>query len=146
MNTAMQIGNAFGVAIVGVILFAALAAHAPRSVAQVRPQLVARLDAAGTPPAARERVLAGFRACFVDRAREEDPAAVPPSCRSGSGLRLLAPAATAAREDNFVAAIQRALLYEVAVFAVTFALLLALPLGAVRRAGRARRRAARTPA
>jgi hypothetical protein len=37
-----------------------------------------------------------------------------------------------AREDNFVAAIERALVYEIGVFAVTFGLLVLLPAGARR--------------
>lgn len=138
VNTGMQVGNAVGVAIVGAILFSAVGSHAPTSVAKVAPQLSRQLAGAGLPADVRERVLAAFRACFVARSREEDPAAFSPSCRRQGSARLpalvdqrlsaaLGAAGTRAREDNFVASIQRALLYEVAVFAATFVLLLLLP-------------------
>jgi hypothetical protein len=109
VNTAMQVGNAIGVAIVGVILFAALGSHAASS-------------------AAKAHVPVPQRACFVDRMQEEDPAAVPASCRGVAP----SPAFAQARQDDFVAAIERALLYEIGVFAVTFGLLVLLPAGARR--------------
>jgi hypothetical protein len=109
VNTGMQVGNAVGVAIVGVILFAALSSHAAGS-------------------AAKAHVPVAQRACFVARMQEEDPAVVPAACRGVAP----SPAFARAREDDFVAAIERALLYEVGVFAGTFGLLLLLPAGARR--------------
>jgi EmrB/QacA subfamily drug resistance transporter len=130
LNTCMQVGNAVGVAIIGVILFSALGSHASSSAASVQPRLARQLAAAGVPAAERTRVVAGFRACFVDRAHEEDPAAVPPSCRHVAPPAATIPLADASkrgRAADFVASIQRALSYDVFVFAATFALLLLLP-------------------
>jgi EmrB/QacA subfamily drug resistance transporter len=140
VNTGMQVGNAVGVAIIGVILFSSLGSHAPESAAGAERDLAREVAAAGLPAGAQREVLASFRACFVDRARQKDPAEVPASCHGQ------APAATPAaarervsaaldgageraREDNFVESIQRALVYAIAVFAITFALLFLLPAG-----------------
>ena len=126
LNTGIQVGNAMGVAIIGAILFAAVGSHAPQSAADVRPQLERDLAAAGVPAAQRTRAIEGFEACFVDRSRQKDPAAVPASCR-GARTEATAAAGTRAREENFVVAIQRALLYVVGAFGATFALLFLLP-------------------
>lgn len=138
LNTGMQVGNAVGVAIIGVILFSVIAANAPQSAAKAQPQLSAQLAALGLPVTAREQVVSNFHACFVDSSRESDPAAVPASCRRESSIKLSGPTSRAlsmalrsaidrGRADNFVVAIQSALLYEVAVFAATFLLLFLLP-------------------
>jgi EmrB/QacA subfamily drug resistance transporter len=148
INTGMQVGNAVGVAIVGVILFSAIAAQAPKSVAKVQPELSRQLTAAGVPAPVRDAATAQFATCFVDQSRQEDPAALPASCRRDAASSLPSPireklfaaldaAGERGRADDFVASIQRALLYEVGVFVVTVVLLLLLPFGA-RRAGRRR--------
>jgi len=141
INTAMQVGNGLGVAIVGVILFSAIGSHAAAGAAAAQPQLRAQLAAAGLPPAARARSVARFHACFVDRSQEEDPAASPPSCRAGATApprvrAALAQATATARGHSFASAIQHALAYEVGVFAAAFLLLVLLPVGA-RRGARA---------
>jgi EmrB/QacA subfamily drug resistance transporter len=144
INTGMQVGNAIGVALIGVILFSAISSNAPRSATRVEPALSAHVSRLGLPAAARRGVLDDFRACFVATAREKDPAAVPSSCGHGSPVlaaratsRRLATALSAAtkqaRIDSFVGAIQSGLLYEVGIFAATFFLLFLLP----RRASRA---------
>jgi hypothetical protein len=138
INTGMQVGNGIGVALIGVILFSAIGSHAASSAASVTPQVSRQLTALGLPADARAPVVNQFRACFVDTSHQEDPAAVAPSCRSGarSGLptavrrrvgAVLLKATVQARKDNFVAAIQRALLFEVAVFLATVGLLFLLP-------------------
>ena len=136
INTGMQVGNAAGVAIIGVILFSALGSHAASSAASVRPQVTRQLSAIGLTARERAPVVQQFHTCFVDTSHQEDPAAVPPSCRQHRQLpvpvqrrvdTVLTAASTAARKDNFVAAIQRALLYEVAVFLATSGLIVLLP-------------------
>jgi hypothetical protein len=93
----------------------------------------------------REAAVRGFGQCFIDRSHEEDPAAVPASCRGSAGAQLppaarrgvqavLATAATQARKDTFAAAVQVPLEYEVGVFLATVGLLFLLP-RAVRSAG-----------
>lgn len=143
LNTGMQVGNAIGVAIIGVILFSAIASHADRSAATVAPQISTQLTVLDVPAPVRESVIQGFRACFADRAREADPAAVPASCRGNESVQLppavrdriatvLTTATTKARKDNFSAAAQLSLIYEVGVFLATAGLLFLLP--SVRRA------------
>ena len=138
INTGMQVGNGIGVALVGVILFSAIGSHAASSAASVAPRVSRELAALPLPASARASALEQFHACFVDRSHQEDPAAVPPSCRQGEHLpgalhrsvgAVLATASTQARRDNFVAAIQRALLFEVGVFLATIGLLFLLPRG-----------------
>jgi predicted MFS family arabinose efflux permease len=137
VNTAMQVGNAVGVAVIGVILFGAIAAQAPSSVAKVQPELSRQLIAAGVPDSVREGAITQFRHCLVDRSRTEDPAATPASCRRDAAalptpmrdklFTALDAAANRGRADDFVASIQRAVVYEVGVFVATVALLLLLP-------------------
>lgn len=134
INTGMQVGNALGVAVVGVILFAALGSHAPASVATIQPALVERFEAVGLPEAAHPVALERVRTCFVDRSQEEDPNVVPPSC-SGPGDPAVGELLAAANADNFVWSIQRVLFYEIGVFVMTFVLLLVLPIGRRRRGG-----------
>ncbi len=141
LNTGLQVGNAIGVALIGVILFSTLASHSLASAEKQQRALATGLVTGGVPGVVRERVLTDFRACFVDKSHSADPTAIPPSCRReaadtmlpGAG-RTVEPAVSVAtirgREDNFVVGIERALSYEVAVFLATFVLLFLLP-GAV---------------
>lgn len=134
LNTAVQVGNAVGVAIIGAILFSSLGSHSRSSAAVATPQVARAVAAAGLPAAAGRRVVSDFAACFVARSHEEDPAAVPGPCRTQAKAALgpsvdaaLAAASKRGRVDNFVAAIQRALGYAVAVFLATFGLVFLLP-------------------
>lgn len=132
INTGMQVGNAVGVAVVGVILFAALGSHAEASVRAIEPQLTDRFEAVGLPAPMHDVALERVRTCFVDRSQEEDPSVIPPSC-SGPADPVVVELLGTARADNFVWSIQRVLFYEIGVFALTFGLLLVLPIGARRR-------------
>lgn len=138
LNTGLQVGNAVGVALIGVILFSSLASHSLASADKQQRAITTSLATGGVPDAVRARVLTDFRACFVDKSRSADPTAIPPTCRReaadstlpGAGRTVevaLSAATIQGREDNFVAGIQRALAYEVAVFLATFALLFLLP-------------------
>jgi EmrB/QacA subfamily drug resistance transporter len=148
INTGLQVGNAIGVAAIGVILFSAVGSHAQASAQAGTAQLSARLTALGLQADARERAVTGFRTCFVDKTKQEDPTVIPASCRPETG-QLSAPLAEKLREtltaaevaagkDNFAASIQRALYYEMAVFSATFVLLFLLP--RTKRTTRSRRR------
>ena len=79
--TSQQIGGAMGVAIIGVILFGALAGLAPRMSADLVPAFSQQLTAAGMRAADIPATAADFRACADDRARSHDPAIDPASCR-----------------------------------------------------------------
>ena len=149
LNTGMQVGNAIGVAVIGVILFSAVGTHASSSVTTVAPQVSRQLAALKVPAAEREAAVRGFGQCFTDRAHEEDPSAVPASCRAVAGRQpppavrrsvqaVLATAETQARKDTFAAAVQLPLEYEVGVFLATMGLLFLLPRSARPAGSRAR--------
>ena len=100
--TAQQIGGALGVALIGVALFGALAGHAPVVSGALAPDLARQLagTAAGGTTGA---TVAGFRACADDRARSNEPATIPASCRD-----LTAGAADPASASVVAAFLQRA--------------------------------------
>ncbi len=137
LTTVQQVGGSIGVAIIGVIYFGLLASHADTASAEVAPQLRAGLQAAGVPAGAREGVVLSFRRCFHDRSASHDPSATPPSCDQSrpqgggqAGQRaggVAQAAAVEARKRDFSEAIQRTLLFEVAVFAASFLLVFTLP-------------------
>ncbi|HEU5267615.1 MAG TPA: MFS transporter [Jatrophihabitans sp.] len=133
INSGLQVGNAVGVAVIGVILFGVLSTHAPTSARSEAAKLSAQLAAQGVPAAQRQQVTAEFRTCFVDASRQKDPAAVPASCRKSKAEQTdpaLSKAATVAlekaRKDNFSVAIARAVGYSFAAFLVAALLLLFL--------------------
>ncbi|TMC09046.1 MAG: MFS transporter [Chloroflexi bacterium] len=138
LNTGLQVGNAIGVAVTGVILFTVVGSHAATSAASVTPRLTSELSSIQLPQSVTDGLVQGFQTCFNDRAHQEDPSVVPDSCDTQGLAALpatvqqritatLSSAGTTAREDDFVAAIQWALLWEVAVFLVTIGLLFLVP-------------------
>jgi EmrB/QacA subfamily drug resistance transporter len=144
LTTSQQVGGAIGVAVIGVIFFGLLSSHAGAASTDVVPELRAGLRTAGVPARAGDQVVAGFQTCFHDRSASQDPAVTPPSCdparfQAGlaqgglspqAGQRLgaeVAAVAAEARKRNFSDALQRTLLYEVAVYLATFVLVFFLP-------------------
>jgi hypothetical protein len=147
LTTVQQVGGAVGVAVIGVIFFGLLSSQAAGVSAGLAPRLDAELRAAGLPAPVSGQVVAGFEACFRDRASAKDPSAVPPSCRAeGSGEpqggapvnraaaqgqgqvgQVVAATADAARRQDFSDAFQRTLLFEVAVFLLSLVLTFLLP-------------------
>jgi EmrB/QacA subfamily drug resistance transporter len=135
LTTVQQVGAAMGVAVVGVIFFGLLSSRAPESVATVTPQLRADLIAAqpGAPPQVIATQVRTFEDCYVRRAQSPDPTEVPSGCpqpSTGSANPVNAAFATAAEKalgTNFVTALERSLIYQVVVFAITGLLCLLLP-------------------
>jgi hypothetical protein len=133
LNAVQQVGGAIGVAIVGVIFFGQLGSAAPHSFATVEPTLQRQLAAAHIPAANRAVIIAGARACFVDRSRTKDDSAVPASCRglqSGSNKRLavtIQKAALQANATNFDRAFHWSILYAIGLLVGTFGLSFVLP-------------------
>lgn len=84
LTSVQQLGGAFGIAALGTIFFAMLpgqvAGHVDGSGAELR----AALSAAGVAADAQPAVVAGLRDCLRDRAAEDDPDVVPPSCAGAS--------------------------------------------------------------
>ena len=132
LSSVQQVGSAVGVAVVTTILLGGVAANADNTSAGSTAKLERDLAATGLPSAAISRVVNGFQTCFRDRSNASDPSAVLASCRAASGLppaatSALASATNEARALSFVGAIQVALRYQLAVYALVFALTFLLP-------------------
>jgi hypothetical protein len=142
LSSTNQLGNAVGVAIIGVVFFGLLASQASASADAVVPKVRADLQQAGVPVAAQDQVVEEFEVCFRDRATEKDPSVVPPSCRqleeqksaawfSPRTIRHVEDAAGSAiieaRERAFTASIERTLYLEVGAFLAVFLLTFFLP-------------------
>jgi len=134
-NTAVQLGASIGVAVIGVIFFGLLGAQSGPAATAVGPQLRGTLTAGGLPRAATTPVVAAFRGCLHDRLVSTDPSATPASCRASQAASQLPPRVThaiaaigrRATGIDFAASVWRTLMFQVAVFLASFALMLALP-------------------
>ncbi|HEU4399777.1 MAG TPA: MFS transporter [Actinomycetota bacterium] len=132
LTTAQQVGSAIGVAVIGVIFFGLLSSQAAGVTADLAPQLGASLQStAGLPASTSRQVVAGFEACFQDRASAKDPSAVPPSCQRVASQdrvgQVVAATADVARRRTFSDAFERTLLFEVGVFLACLLLTSLLP-------------------
>ncbi|HET9138107.1 MFS transporter [Actinophytocola sp.] len=131
VNTAQRIGNALGVAVVGVALFGALGTHAEPASAGVLAELRRDLAATGQPAAAVDAGVATFARCYVERARATDPTVAPPGCPAGGGddpaSAAYAAAAQRAQQANFTHATRVAAAYALGAIVLTFLLALLLP-------------------
>jgi EmrB/QacA subfamily drug resistance transporter len=143
LATIQQVGGALGVAIMGVVFYGVLSGSAPAAAHQAVPKLESQLVAAGVPGAAARSITMGFQACFVDRARSNDPTSVPASCARAQQAAASSPAPPAVRQMvrqavdgtavhsaltyDFRRAFQWALVYELLVFATAGIATFALP-------------------
>jgi len=105
LSTVQQLGGAIGIALIGVVFFGLLGAHADSSAAAAVPALRAELTAAHLPPAAVTNIEQQFTVCFHARATEPDPTVVPPACQQATGTTR-----SAGASPTVTAAIQRAVL------------------------------------
>ncbi len=133
LNTAQRLGQALGVAIVGVALFGSLAASAGEAATAAAPQLRAELTAAFGSEAIAEAAMAEFVDCFAAQASAGDPTVTPPGCAHPEPVAgdpvdeaFLAAVATA-RARNFSQAMPVAALCALGAVGITFLLVFALP-------------------
>jgi hypothetical protein len=89
-------------------------------------------DAAAAQTAAS--VAGQFQRCFVDRANAVDPAVSPPSCDPPSGTPVVAGIAGSVKSTgqvalgrDFTGSLERALIFEAAVWTLSLLLVLGLP-------------------
>ena len=135
VNTSQRIGNALGVAVVGVALFGALGTNAAVASDSVAAELRGDLVAAGQPRPAIDEGVARFTRCYVTRANADDPTVAPPGCPSGGDSAgdpvetAYALAAAGAQAANFTVATQRAAWWGLGAVGLTFLLTLLLPRG-----------------
>ncbi len=137
MNAVQQLGAAMGVAVVGVIFFGQLTAHADASFTSVEPTIRTQLAKAHVPDQMQTSIIKDLNTCFDDRTKQTDPSATPDSCKklqsgpqtpaSAQIGKTLADAAKQANTNNFVNAFKAAATYEIALVAITFILSFALP-------------------
>jgi EmrB/QacA subfamily drug resistance transporter len=141
-NTTIQVGASIGVALIGVIFFGLLGSQSAPAASAVAPQLRAGLSAARVPAPAAARIQAQFATCLHDRLVATDPTVTPAACRTPAGAAALPPAAGRllatvghqAEKRDFAQTIERTLWFQVAVFCLSFLLMLALPRGSGRQA------------
>lgn len=138
LATVQRVSGAASVAIVGALFFGLLSAHAGEAARTVEPALRGRLQAAGVPGPATERIVASFHRCFAARAGSGAAPETSPSCRPSTsalpartlraaGRVIEDYAAPKARKRLFSYAFQRALMYEIAVAVLAFGLVFLLP-------------------
>ena len=143
LATMQQVGAAIGIAVIGVLFFGFLGSHADSSSATAVPVLRQQLTAAHVPGPQADTIVRGFTTCFHDKANEKDPQATPPSCaaiqrqvqsspapesvkKQVQGA-VLGSALPAARSDDFNHSLRRSLYWQLGVFVVSLALVMALP-------------------
>jgi EmrB/QacA subfamily drug resistance transporter len=137
LNAVQQLGGAIGVALIGVVLFGQLTAHAPASFDSVEPSIRSQLAAAQVPTQAQDAIIASVRSCFVDRNTETDTSKTPTSCKnltagpqtptSANIGSIVATATKQANTNNFVHAFKAAVIYEAVILAAVFLLSFMLP-------------------
>jgi EmrB/QacA subfamily drug resistance transporter len=133
LSTIQQVGSAVGVALIGILFFGQLSSQAATVGAGVAPQLERSLETAGVPAPTIARVSAQFQRCLEARFAQSDPNATPPVCQASSQpvpevvRNAVSSAATLARKENFLEAVLIALRYQLAVYAICFALVFLLP-------------------
>lgn len=81
LTTFQQIAGAVGVAIIGVLFFAALGGSGNRVASNFAPALRQNLSVAGMPTIPIDQTVADYQTCVRDRARSRDPAVTPASCQ-----------------------------------------------------------------
>lgn len=137
-NTTQQLGTSVGIALMGVIFLTGLPGHAAEGVDAVAPRVRRELSVAGVPARTQDRALAGYRACARDRAREKDPAAVPPSCAvpppgGAATARILAARTPEVQGVTFSRAFRTGMYGVAGLMALVTLLMLSLPRFAVPR-------------
>lgn len=132
LTTAQQVGGAIGVALVGLIYFNLLGAHADAVATGLHPAISRQLQAANLPAPVVRGIETRFDHCFHDRSNEADPTVTPASCQGGGGASIpvasvLQVAGNTGRAQDFLYTIQRSIGYGLAVWSLTFFLVFLLP-------------------
>jgi EmrB/QacA subfamily drug resistance transporter len=128
LNTAQRLGQAIGVAVVGVAMFGALGSGATHAATKTTTILRANLAATGLSGPAADAAMRRFVRCFHTQANASDPTVTPPHCTSVSNdSDSFERAASAALKDNFGRAVQIGSLYALGAIVLTFCLVFVLP-------------------
>ena len=145
LSTVQMMGGAAGVAIIGVIFFGLISTNASYAADAVAPKLRAEFSRLQVPAEAAQAIEQGFRRCFVDRAKENDPTKIPARCQAAQALvdrsplpdeakrriaTLVEPNGTITREAiarDFSRSFQQTLFYEIFVFGLGLLIVFRLP-------------------
>lgn len=137
LNAVQQLGGAIGVALIGVVLFGQLTAHAASSFNGVESSVRSQLTSEHIPAPTQDSIINGVRTCFVDRTKETDTSKTPASCQkltAGPSTPasqkigdILTDATKKANTANFINGFKAAVIYEFVILAATFLLSFLLP-------------------
>lgn len=146
LNAVQQLGGAIGVALIGVFFFGQLTNHAATSFDATAASIRENLTNAQVPVQAQNAIIEGTRACFVDRNAEKDSTVTPDSCKkltpSKAEQATMSPAQLTAQTkiadtvtqnikkantDNFISGFKIALVYQMGILGLVFALSFLLP-------------------
>jgi EmrB/QacA subfamily drug resistance transporter len=130
LGASQRLGQAVGIAVVGVALFGSLASNAPHAAVRGAPRLEQRLMAAGLSSPAARAGAAHFAACFATQSRALDPSVTPPGCGPGrdpAAAIVFRDAGRQALASNFTHGVQVAALYALGAIILTLLLVLLLP-------------------
>jgi EmrB/QacA subfamily drug resistance transporter len=131
LNTSQRLGQAIGVAIVGVALFGSISAGAAHAAGQATPVLRKDLSAASPGNPVTRAETTRFATCFEARAKSSDPTTPPPGCAVPSAASPAAKAFQAAGQDalaqDFSPATVAACLYALGAIVLTVLLIPFLP-------------------
>ncbi len=146
LNAVQQLGGAIGVALIGVFFFGQLTHHAATSFDSTAATIRSNLTASNIPSQAQEAIIAGARTCFIDRNTEKDSTITPESCKKlipdEKQQATLSPAqlevqarisdtitknVKQANTDNFISGFKIALIYQMSILGLVFALSFLLP-------------------
>jgi EmrB/QacA subfamily drug resistance transporter len=131
LSAAQRLGQAAGIAIIGIVLFSVLGAHAKTSVASVAPQLSHNLAAAHVPAPSIQHSVSTFTTCFGRQSDSADPIVTPPGCPPPNGSTpagaSFVHAAASALDSDFRFAVQVASGAALVGILITFLLVFLLP-------------------
>lgn len=146
LNAVQQLGGAVGVALIGVFFFGQLTQHAASSFDTTASAIRSDLTTAQVPAQVQDTIVKGAKTCFVDRNAEKDSTITPASCKrltpSKQEQAALSPTQLAAQQkigntitknvkeantNNFVSGFKIALIYQMSILGLVFALSFLLP-------------------
>jgi EmrB/QacA subfamily drug resistance transporter len=138
LNAVQQVGAAVGIAIIGVIFFGQLNHGAYKSFDDIAPKLQKDLAALHVPAQAQASIVSQTRACFHDRATEDDQNVTPESCKQAEAAaptdaaskkvgEVIANNARDANAHNFAHAFRTGVIYILTLLVVAVGLSQLLP-------------------
>jgi len=140
LSAIQQLGGAIGIAVIGVIFFGQLTAHANTSFDSTADTIRTQLTSAHIPAPAQQQIINSTKTCFVDRTSQKDASVIPDSCKKLMGgnerkndpssqavATALETASKQANARNFLYGFSIAIMYASTIVAFLFGLSFLLP-------------------